>query len=183
MIKHLGLVCIVLVWVSTYALLRRHSSEPHKSISSHAAKNKTFYTLFGMAELAITVLFGVFLFGWFIPHLQLGAAFKVVAAIGLISTVIAAIIPERPGWQHTAHGTAAYTMATTLALSNVLLLNSPVIGVNAKIVFAISLAGMLCIAILSAQGKKGILGSHVLALQLLYYLMYHIAMLTATYTT
>lgn len=181
MIKHLGIICIALVWISTYVLLRRHSLDPNKSISEHATKNRMFQVVFGVAEIVITVLFSVFLFGWLIPYLQLGTAYGVIAATGLICTLVAAIIPEKPGWQKIIHGVAAYTMATTLALSNVLLLYSPQVNPVAKIVLALALLGMIAIAILGWRGKKGLFGQSILAMQIGYYALYHVSILAATY--
>lgn len=181
MIKHLGIICIALVWISTYVLLRRHSLDPHKSISEHATKNRMYQVLFSAAEIVITVLFGVFLFGWLIPYLQLGTAYGVIAATGLICTLIAAIVPERPGRQKIVHGVAAYTMAITLALSNVLLLYSPQVNFVTKIVLVFALLGMIAIAILGWRGKKGLFGQYILAVQIGYYALYHISILAATY--
>ena len=181
MYKHLGLVSIVLMWIGTYLLLRKHSPDSHKTISKHASKNSTYQLAYGIVEITVVGIFYLFIFDWFIPNFKLDSVYAAVSIIGAIGVVIAALIADRPGWMSRIHSIGAYGMAVALLAMNLLLLFSPMINSLTRLSLIVAITYMVLgftIAIISPHVYK----NNALKLQIVYFLAFQLPVLIAVYT-
>lgn len=181
MFKHLGLVSIVLMWAGTYLLLKNHSFDFTKTISKHASKNAKYHVIFGLLELVVVGLFTVFIFGWFIPTLQLSDGYAIAAVFGLVGASVAAFIPDRAGWQGRLHGIGAYGMALSLLVMNTFLTMSPEINMLTRFVLFATLVYMIS-GIVIAIIYPSIYKRNILVQQAIYFLSFHIPILLAVYS-
>lgn len=180
MLKQLGLISILIMWGGTYVLLKNHLPNQGKTISEHASKSARYHRAYGVLELFVVCLFSVFIFGWLIPTFELGTPYAVAASVGFTGTVIAAIIPDREGWQGRVHGVGAYGMAVALLAMNYLLLLSPKIDFIAQIALCFGIAYMV-IGTIIALVNTPLYRRNALKLQIIYFFAFQIPLLLATY--
>lgn len=180
MLKQLGFISIISMWIGTFLLIRHHLPDLGKTISQHASKSARYHILYGILEIIVVSLFSLFIFGWFIPAFHLGPAYAVAAIMGFVGTVIAAFIPDREGWQAKVHGIGAYGMAMTLIVMDLLLLTSPHVHLLTRIFLYISLAYMISGTIIAIT-YPWLYRRNALRLQIIYFLAYQIPILTAVY--
>lgn len=180
MLKHLGLISILIMWAGTLYMLRGHRPEQHKTISQHAAKNHKYHIWYAFLEIFVVSMFAVFLYGWFFPRFDFGITIMIVGAIGIITTVLAAVIPERGKIHSRAHKLAAYGMAASLPAMNIALLINPQIAPSARVITLLCTVLMAAIWTLIAL-RIARYTNNQLRIQLIYYLAFHLPILTATY--
>lgn len=181
MLKQLGLIAIISMWAGTYVLVKRHSLDPGKTISKHASKSVRYHITFGILELVVVSLFSLFIFGWFIPTFKLGSGYGITAMVGFIGTVIAAVVPDRGGWQGKLHGLGAYGMAMSLMAMNLFLVMSNDINLVTRIILYISLAYMIVGTIVAIVWTP-LFRRNALRLQVIFFLAFHIPILLAVYS-
>lgn len=181
MLKQLGLISILSMWIGTYILIKQHNLDSGKTISKHAAKNTRYHVLYGLLELSVVSLFSIFIFGWFIPEFKLGHSYTLVAIIGVTGTVIAALVADRDGWKGKVHATAAYSMAMSLLLMSLIMLLSPTINTLTRTLLYISITYMSVGSIIAVIYPH-IYRHSALKLQVIYFLMFQVPIIAATYS-
>lgn len=180
MIKQLGLISILMMWLGTYALLRHHLPDPGKTISQHASRSTRYHIIYGILELIVASLFFVFIFGWFMPTFELGLIFGLAAVIGLIGTFVAALFPDREGWRGKFHSIGAYGMAMSLLVMNLVLVQSAEIHLFTRLILYIGIAYMI-IGTLTAIVNTPLYRKNALNFQIIYFLAFHIPIVLAVY--
>jgi small-conductance mechanosensitive channel len=180
MLKQLGLISIALMWVGTVLLLRSKKPNKSQSISKHAGLTNRSHRWYALIELLVVSLFFTFLFKWFIPEYHLGLGFGLTACVGLVGTVIAAFIPDRSGWQNKVHTLGSYSMAITLLIMDTLILFNSDISHVARLLAGVAVVYMAigwAVAIINVNYFR----NHMLRAQIIYFTLFHVSILTATY--
>ncbi len=114
MFKLLGLIPLVISWVTGAYVIFWYRADRSKSISQHATQTSATLRFFGALLILTGITFYTWLLYWFIPTLRLPSIFTVIATIVAILTVIAAIVPDTYGWNSKIHRAAAYGVALLL---------------------------------------------------------------------
>jgi len=157
----------------------RWPGDKSKTLSQNAARSKysSFY-YFGVFVVFL-LLFGIFMIGWFIPHLNLSLVFTVIFVLGVAGQFIAVTIPETKGLQKTIHIAAAGVMSLmTLLITVYLTANTNLITIS-RVVSGVVAVLMLISWLLVIFYKK--IYKHALLLQVLYFFGFFIAIITVTY--
>lgn len=179
-LQHLGIISIVLMWTAIGVLLKRHAPTKHKAVSSHAAQKKTYALWFAVVEAPLTILFGVFMFGWFIPAYDLGFWFSVFTGFVVGGLFGASVVPQATGWRYATHQVFAFTLAIGMLLTNAYFLLDTDTASFGRL---LALVGLVYMSAVWALGfsKSRVLSEHFLYFQLAYFISYDIPLLTITY--
>jgi hypothetical protein len=110
MLKHLGLISLIICVASVAALVILAGLGSSASISQHVAKQTWSQIVFALLVLISAVGFWTFLFGWFAPHFKLSKVFRVLSA-GLLLLLLAVILLPYAGVTADVHDIAAWGMA------------------------------------------------------------------------
>ncbi len=179
--KHLRLISILFVWTGIYWLIKSHGLDKTKTVSKHAALNAKYHGIFAAIEIITTILFVIFMFGWFIPEHSLSFKFSTATIGASFGLVLAAIVPDRPGLQSKIHGAGAYGMALLFLIMQIIfLLEVDSINLTVKTLFITSTIFMI-IGWAAALFKVDFYKSHNFAFQVAYLASFDICTLAATY--
>jgi hypothetical protein len=110
MLKHFGLISLIICVASVTALVILAGLGSGASISQHVAKQAWSQIVFALLVLISAAGFWTFLFGWFAPHFKLSKVFRVLS-VGLLLLLLAVILLPYAGATADVHGIAAWGMA------------------------------------------------------------------------
>ena len=179
MLKYLGLLLVLLSWMSGVYLVTKWRGTKAMSLSLHAASNKTAARLFALILVSIGLLFYFWLLQWFAPDLDLHGIFTVLLTIAISCQCVAGIVPDTEGWNHKVHYVAAYTMAYLYLPLGILVLSAHNISSLAKVFGTICLAWMIIALLLFWFVKK--VRPHYLIFQSSYIAAFQLIILFAAY--
>jgi hypothetical protein len=179
MFEYLGLALCIFSWLSGYYLVRKWRGTNAMSLSLHASSNKVASKLFTATLLALGAAFYLWLIVWFVPHLNLSRLFTTLLTITILCLFVAAIVPDRAGWQRKVHRIAAYAMAYLFLPLGLLILIAPTVSTPARAIGIICLAYMLVSSILIWTWK--LLRESYLVLQSVYIVTFQMIILSAAY--
>lgn len=175
----LGIVVVLLSWLSGAYLLRKLHGHNLNTISKHGASSKRAHLFF----IAVLVVFGTLFYLWLMQYLTPIVNFKIPFIIILTTAVllqfVAAIVPDIAGWQRNIHQYAAWTMAV-LWIPLVLLISfSDTLSVSSRTIGLLGsgyMIGTFILFIISAKARK-----HFLAYQVSYVIMFQIVLIATVY--
>ena len=179
MFKFLGLLLILINWVSGLYLTRKWRGTRAMSISEHAASHKSAAKLFALVLIIGGGIFYVWLVAWFVPHLKLPAGFIVLLSVTMLGQVTAGIIPDAEGWKRIVHRTAAYGMAMLYLPLSFIIVSAHATPSNARITGTVCLTYMISAGLVFFTVKKA--RSHYLIAQSLYIVAFQLIILSAAY--
>lgn len=180
--KNLGLLAIGSFWILAAFMVVAAKRDHGITISEHVAKSRSSKLIFGASQILIILVFGAFLSKWFIPHFHLGKAYAVLVITGVLSVVVAALIPRTAnGLSRKIHDFAAYLMALTILLDSILLATSHYVSTAVRGVVIATILGMMTIAVVFGVGLYRRKSMQKLGLQVGYYALFHVGILVATY--
>ncbi|HSW99387.1 MAG TPA: hypothetical protein VLF71_06175 [Candidatus Saccharimonadales bacterium] len=117
-VKLLGPVAIGVIVVLAVALVALWPRGKASSLSGHAGAQRASYWLFAAVLLLDGLLFFTFIWRWFVPALQLPAAYGYLAALGYLLQIATAVIPDTGGHSRASrmHAWVAFSMAAVMQL-------------------------------------------------------------------
>lgn len=174
-----GFVSILASWVLLVILVRTWKGNASMTLSQHAAQFRASRIYYAAMWLLVLPPFVWFMIGPFLDKLELGILFKITALVAGFLMLIAAIVPELPGWKYHVHRYAAFGMATLFMPLTLMIGVASNANNIARTVSIILFIGMLVTTIyLSFRGGKH---PRMLIFQSLYVLAFHISILAAYY--
>lgn len=177
--KIFGPLCALAVWVAMIVIIKKWPGNRSMTISAHAAAYKEAYLLFAIVRTIANPFFALFMFGWFVPALQLPAIASVLIGLWLLGDLVTAWTPQAPGWKGTVHKVAAYAMASFFLPLAIIIAESPVITDAAKTIVTlciIAMASFWAIFIVSKKSKD-----YYLYFQLTYFFLFDLTFLSAAF--
>lgn len=178
-LKILGIISVVLTWLSIGYIMYVTPRELSRSISHHAALNKRPYYLFAIGMTISVVLMYIFMIWWLIPALLLPAWFSILVVAVIVLELVTTWIPLTVGWKYTAHQTCSYGAALLIPVLLFVIAGSSVISDAARAVTYAAIGTMfvfLCLFLFVKAVHK-----HYLLYQSLYVAVFHVALLAAVY--
>lgn len=178
LLLYVGMFSMSLMWLGLIHTVRRWPGNSSMSFSLHAAQtrgSKVFYFLLFLATLP---MFFAFLAYWLVPNLQLGERFTIIALIGCVGQMIAAVVPQVPGLRWKVHLIAAYTMAITFLPLTAMIIFAEGLPSVVRIVASVMLAYMIATLALFLCVKQ--LQKKYLYFQAGYIAAFHMAIVAAT---
>jgi hypothetical protein len=179
MLKYLGLAAVLISWIAVGFLLYRWRNSPSLSVSKHAAAARGAYWVLAVALLAGGWAFYYWTMAWLVPLLDLGNGFIALATLAIVGQSVAAIVPDKPGWQSRVHLVAAYGMALLYFPISLNLLGSPYLPEVARVVGVVYVAYALAAWILFIAVSWA--RRYYLVFQTLYVIMFQLFLLAAGY--
>lgn len=108
--KSLGLISFLFFGVAVSYMLVRWSGDATKTFSQNAARYQSSTVYYAVVWAVSLIFLSLFVFGWFIPTLDLPTAFGVVFGIGVAGQMVAGLVPEIEGWRKVTHVVASSVM-------------------------------------------------------------------------
>ncbi len=179
MFKFLGLLMVLVSWVSGFYLTRKWRGTRAMSISEHAASHKSAAKLFTLVLVAGGTIFYAWLVAWFVPHLKLSVGFIILLSVTMVAQMIAGVIPDAKGWQKIVHRTAAYGMAVLYLPLSFIIVTAPETPSNARIIGIVCLTYMIGAGLGFLTIKRA--RPHFLIAQSLYIVAFQLIILSAAY--
>jgi hypothetical protein len=143
MFTWLGLIATIFVWAGLALLLTRWRDSKRTSISSHGASAPGAALLFKILLVGSSVLYYVWLVGWYVPHLQLHAVFTVLLTVAMVYQVVTGLVNGQSGLSKDIHDYTSQTMALLYIPLTALVLQSPRLSLVSLIICAVLFAYML----------------------------------------
>lgn len=147
--------------------------------SSHAALSKQGIVYYFLTFSVHLLLFTLFAIEWFVPSLELPAAFAWLLLIAVVGQLLALLIPSTGGKMTFWHDITAYTMhflLTPLVFMIALTSNLEAFTRALVLIIGVAMVGLLFMFLFVKKSKD-----YSLYLQTAYGLSFHIAILVATY--
>ncbi len=177
--QHFALLSFLFAIAGVAVILKTYGHDRSRSISSHAAGQRTSYWLFLASITAAVVSFYAFTLFWLLPVVEISGITAAFIALALLLLIATAIIPDSGGKKSLWHGIVAWSMAVLLLLVVIGLLLSQVLSpLSQGIVFLVVLY-MIVDWLLFLFIKKT--HQHFLLFQSTYVLSFYIAMLATAY--
>lgn len=180
MFQYVGLIAVLLSWLSGAYLLTRWRNKDILTISGHAASHPVASLLFSFVVAGLGAVFYIWAMVWLVPHLQLGVLFKVLVSLTLVMQLITGLVPATAGWKGSVHYAAAYGLAISLLPLPLSIIASPVLTDVAKIVCGILMIYMWATFALIVILRKA--RSRFLLFQCLYFVSFQTLVLIAAYS-
>jgi len=177
--KIFGPLSAVAIWAAMLFIIKKWPGHRGMTVSAHAAAYKEAYLLLAIVCPISYPFFALFMFGWFIPVLQLPLAFSWLAGLILILDFIIAWVPQHPGWKGIVHKLGAYAMASTFLPFAIMLARAPAVSGTARAVIwtCILLMALFWVIFVASKRSKG----YFLYFQLTYFLLFDITFLAAAF--
>lgn len=150
----LGLFSIAISWLAGGYIVYRWPAGTMKTLSKHAAANRTASILFAVVLAGGGALFYYFMLNWFIPTFELGRLFYQLMTLAFIAQCITGVFPDRAGWLSIIHTAAAYTLAVLFIPLTALIIESPVLSTSAQIIASLCLLYMFSTFVLIVVGGR-----------------------------
>ena len=178
--QHSGLLSIAIAWVGLLYMIRHWKGNASMTFSQHAAQKRSSQIYYFLLWLLCLPIFYWFLLHYFIPAFGFGFWFKLYAAGAMTGWTMAAIVPETVGWKVRVHRISAFALCYFMALITVSITTSVVMPVRSRTVAAVALLVMLGEIVYLNMHKRR--HPHMLAYQLVYFVVFHVMILFAWYT-
>jgi len=179
MLQYLGLLLVVMSWLSGAFAYYKLRHDRYVTISQSAASSRQASRFFIAILVGYGGLFYLWLVGWFAPHLLLGNVFIILLTTTIVLQFLTAVTLGREGRQQQVHRLAAYAMAGLYIPLAVLIASSPRISDIAQHLAIIGAAYMIISFLLVALLKK--IRGHYLLFEVLYIVTFQLIILAAAY--
>ncbi len=177
--KFLGILSILIVWSGLLFLLYKWPSTKSMSFSLHAAQTRAGQIYYFFLFLITLPLFYLFVVKWYVPALDLPPAFTYLVIAGVLGQLLAVIVPAVEGTKEKIHNFGAFLMALTMIPLSVLV-SFAEIPTFVKILAITSVVYMISSAILYFYVKSA--RANYLYFQAVYIALFHIVIITSTYS-
>ncbi len=173
MFEYFGLILVVLSWLGGYLLISRFYSKDLRTISKHAASNRTASRLFATILILVGAAFYWWLIKWFVPHLELTFVFQLILTITILCQFIAALAPDVDGWRGVIHRWSAWLMAILYLPLSALIIISPQMTLMLQIICSLLVTymfiGFILVAIMGKAESKylPLQASYIVSFQLI----------------
>jgi len=178
-LKFLGLLSIILAWVSLLFLFKVWGRDKNMSISKHAAAHKNAYVTMALSESIFLPLYFIFIAFWFVPNFQLPNIFIVITGISVLGTLLAAWIPDATGKRGSIHYLVAYPAYICMILSVLLIAVCQNVSNIAQIFSILAFGYMVFGGIYLATHRNS--KDNFLYIQVSFLASIHLSVLAATY--
>jgi hypothetical protein len=177
--QHLILFAIAVIGGAAAYVLAHTPIDRSLSVSLHVAQARRSIWLFAAASVVSAIALAVFMFGWFIPALEMPLLFTLLLGAALICQLLSAFIPHVTGWKGRAHELLAYSMAYVLPVILVFLLFTPKLSATPKVMIGLLIVWMVS-AVIRVQVQPASKQKFLLY-QTAYLICFWMALLIATY--
>ena len=177
--QHLELMAVIVTIVSVYLLLSNTKLRLDNTLSEHAARSKKLSRNFAIAEISIAVLYFLYITFWLAPTYSLSWIIIVIAYLGSIGFIVAALYPLNNKANEVFHNTGAYALGISVLLLMPVLVsisNSPLSYI--VVVFSLLMLGLFIYGLTESEFHK----KYILIFQTSYFAMFHVSLLLITYT-
>jgi len=175
----LGLFSIAISWVAGGYIVYRWPAGTMKTLSKHAAANRSASILFAVVLAGGGALFYYFMVQWFIPTFGLGQLFFQLITLAFIAQCVTGIFPDQAGWQSVVHTAGAYTLAVLFIPLTALIIDCPAISTEARIVASLCMLYMFATFVAVVIGGRA--KDRYLIFQSLYIVAFQVVILAATF--
>jgi hypothetical protein len=179
--KILGPLSVLIAAAAFALLLILWPKGKSASISQHGGAHKVTYWLFASVLILDGGLFFAFMWQWFVPALQLPAAYGYLVALGYLLQIATAVIPDKGDRSRVSrvHAWVAFSMAGVMSVLIAWLTLAPHVAVGPRI-FAGLVFLWMCICWLLFTYVKGT-RKHFLVYQIIYVTCFYATFLAAAY--
>ena len=177
--QHLIILVLLLLIAGLTITVTKWKGGLHMTFSQHAAtsrQSKIFYALLFLVTLPILMLFFA---TWFVPVKHLPGAFLWFAAIAVIFQIVCTWFPEEGGRKTVIHRILTGISGVAMLPLVTLIATSPHLATLLKDIAWVSLFAMLLLLFIALNNQKGY--RYALLLQVGYYAIFFIVILTTTY--
>ena len=132
--------------VQTCALPIWHKKGITLTTSSIAASNRAARHVFLWGLVLCGTVFGIFMWGWFIPHFKLGILFQILLAVSLSCQFLTGLITDTGGMKGKVHTLFAYGLGSLMMVMVLLIVLNPNVSSAVRIidtVLAVNLAVLI----------------------------------------
>jgi hypothetical protein len=182
--RELGLLSILISWAAFAFLLTKWRGKKSMSISLHAASARSAYYFFAAALVLSGSMLVVFMYQWFIPHLQLDLGFQFIFFITMICFYAAILIPETKPLLKRLHRFFAFTGAALLFINIGYILTTCSLSFITQATGGMILAYMAFCIVIFIRHRKSLdhfIMRNYLRFQVMYILGFHVFILVAAY--
>ncbi|HSH56194.1 MAG TPA: hypothetical protein VK983_05230 [Candidatus Limnocylindrales bacterium] len=155
MFKYLGLLLVLFSWAILIALILRRRDIKLRTISSHGAYSQKAALYFAVTLIGLGVPFYFWILYWLVPHIGLGAHFKIVITMALLLNIITAIIVDSIGWRRIVHRITAASMFIAFLVMSLLIIHASGTSNYAQTIGWVLLTYILVSAIIVAISNFG----------------------------
>ncbi len=155
MFKYLGLLLVLFSWAILIALILRPRDIELRTISSHGASSRKAALYFAVTLIGLGFPFYFWILYWLVPHIGLGAHFKIAITMALLMNILTAVIVDTVGWRRIVHRITAASMFIAFLIMSVLITNAPGTSNYAQTVGWVLLTYILVSAIIVAVSSFG----------------------------
>jgi hypothetical protein len=149
------------------------------TFSQHAATNRASIIYYSLLFAATLPLLYVFLAKWFAPHFELGFWFVACAGMSVVTQFVCTLFPEVGGWKTQVHRFITGISGVLLLPMMVMIAVSPAVANGIRIFAWVSFAIMIYLLGIALRNQAGY--RFALLLQVGYYLLFFVTILSATY--
>lgn len=177
--KILGLLSVVILLCGLIFVIIKWPQGKHLTFSQHVAKQKQSIIYYAALFTVVLPLLLLFFVGWFTPTFKLPVWFNIFIVTASVTQLACTLIPEVGDWKTKYHQALAGISAICLIPSLLFILLSNQIDSLSRLLAAMAVIIMLGIIYLLIKGAGK--HSHFLILQSLYFAVFFIPVLTASY--
>ena len=175
--KNVELLYLLVAYGMGGQLVRANSDGSYLTASNTAAGKKSSRYIFFWGLLISGALFGILMYGWFIPYFAMSKAFSIIIAILIICQLMTGLIPARGKRLNSLHLGFAFSLAFCMLLVVTWFVATPAINGFVRILnvfLALGMFGLLLILNKISPNKY-------LKYQWIYFSLWHIAVLATVY--
>lgn len=181
MIKHLGLLSAVILFLGLLYVVRKWPYGVNHTFSQHVARHKSAIVYYAVLFCLVLPLLLLFFFGWFIPYFDMTVWFKVCISVSALLQLLCTFVPEVGGIKSTIHRGLAFLSADFLLPATILISLNDNISPIGKAIAAFAAIIMTSVIIVMLTNKAQ--HKYLLLLQSLYFGVFFLAFLIPAYTS
>ncbi len=184
-LSSLGALSILFGWAGLFFLIWKWKGNGSMTFSQHAAQKRQSILYYMLLWVIVLPPFYWFMMNPFADKLHLGLTFKIFVSLASLFMLLAALIPELPGWKFKAHRFVAFSMAVLLIPVLLFILASSNVSLLSRVTTISSLSYMVWsivyIWLETATKQKVQEHPRMLLLQATYVAVFHLSILVAYY--
>jgi len=177
--KILGPLSVFTMWIGLAFLVYKWPGKLDMSLSRHAAQTKWASIYYAALLMPAVAAFYLFMTRWFIPTYHLPEVANYILLIGVLGQYVACLVPDTTGNASKIHQAGGYTMSVTLGIMLGLTVFAAEISTVARWIDVTIVCLMTYLYGLFLFVPKA--REHFLIYQSAYVVLFHVAILVATY--
>lgn len=177
--KSLGILSMVLLISAAFFIITRWKGNEAMSFSQYAAKHRGAYFVLALSLTITLSMFYLFIINWFVPKFGLTLLFPRLLAVGIISELIAAWIPDTKGLSMRIHNFFVTIVTFVIWVLPMIISLSSGVPFIARVISSIVVICMTAILLILFSSRKA--RYEFFYFQSAYVFVFQIAVMAATY--